>query len=89
MVEDCLEVLAHILVRVGSWIGRRRRASVPSGVERDHTVAGALKRPGAHDDVAPRRGQTMQEDDGEPLARVGHGQCDPGPFDLILGCLRS
>jgi hypothetical protein len=58
---------------------------MPARVVGDHAVTGALERPGAHHDVAVRRGQTVQEHDREPLPCLGYGQPDAGALDLVLG----
>ena len=70
LVEDVDEVGGE--VRVGVLRRERRGLARPvaTGVEGDDAVARALERPRAHDDVALRRGETVEEDDRRPLPRV-------------------
>ncbi len=56
-------VVAVVVAAVGLAVGAR--------VVGDHAMAGALERPRAHHDVAPRRGQAVQQDDRRALAVLG------------------
>ena len=49
-----------------------------AGVVGDHAVAGPLERARAHHDVAPGRGQAVQQHDRQALAVVGDRQPDAG-----------
>ena len=59
---------------------------MPARVVGDHAVPGALERLGAHDHVAVRRGQPVQQHDRNPLACVLDGE---GVLELVTGVLSS
>jgi putative thioredoxin len=84
LVHDPHEVVAQVLVAVGLRIGRGIGLAVAARVVGDHAVAGALEGFGAHHDVAVRRGQPVQEDDGRALARLGHVEIH-GRSPIIAG----
>ena len=60
----------EVLVAVGVRRGRRIAAPVAARVVGDDAVPGALERLRAHDDVAVRRGQPVQQHDRDALARL-------------------
>ena len=62
-VEHGFEVTGELLVAVAGGIGRGTGLPVPTGVVGDDAIAGALEQPRAHDDVAARRGEPVQEHD--------------------------
>ena len=70
LVHDAAQVGHEVVVAVGVRRGRRRAAPVPARVVGDHAVPGALERLGAHDHVAVRRGQPVQQHDRDALARL-------------------
>ena len=51
----------------------------------DHAVPAALERARAHDDVAARRGQPVQQHDGDPLPRLLAGERHAVALDGELG----
>ena len=55
----------------------RRRAPVPARVVGDDAVAGALQRLRAHDDVAPRGREAVQQHDGDPSPASSSGAAPP------------
>ena len=74
VVEHGAQVLDEVVVVVGVRVRRRARGAVPARVVGDDAVARALERARAHDDVAARRGQPVQEHDGDPLPRLLAGE---------------
>ncbi len=56
-----------------------------AGVVGDHTVPGSLECLGAHHDVAPRRGQAVEQHDGRPMTMLLGGQTDSAGLDQLLG----
>ena len=85
-VHDRLQVPGQVLVGVGRRFGRRRRAAVTAGVERDHPMAGALEAPGAMDYITASGGQAVQQDHRRPLSGLGGAETDPGSgLEVFLG----
>jgi hypothetical protein len=84
-VEDRHQVAPQLLVAVLVRLWRRRGVAVTAGVVGDQPMAGARQRGRAHNHVAPRRRQAVQQHHRPALPVFLAGKFDSGVLDGELG----